>query len=85
MIQLGPKFLDSLEVYNGSLHYKKGSLDIEYPIYAIYFNLKDKTVSISDLIAFKYWYVVKSNLKKKEIQSIIDKYFNTYNNLKVFY
>jgi hypothetical protein len=85
MIKLGPKFLSSLEIYNGRLHYNKSGLDIEYPIYAIWFDLENKTVAISDLIIFKDWYIIKSNLKKKEIQSLITKYFNTYNNLKVFY
>lgn len=86
MIIIDDKFLINLNLYNGKIiSSNKMDLDIDFPVFALFFNFRKHTAMISDLYCFEDWHVITKDLKKEDIQPIIDKYYKKFNNLKAFF
>lgn len=93
MINLTRDFIYTLNVYGADVMTDQklyspiniSLLNVGWEVFSILFNLKLETASISDLLGIDDWTIVQENIQEKDIQPIIDKYYNKYNNLKVFY
>jgi hypothetical protein len=85
---LDDKFIDSLNFCNGVASINPNSIGIEYPFYLLFFDFVDDVAKIllaPDLIIISNYKVFKEDLKPEDIQPIIYKCYNTYQNLKAFY